>query len=138
MPDAADRSSPFANPLLDYLTDAAQRTILFWDVMRQRGNQYREHAALSAPHVLSFGFDLVMDGRKLDRPVNYGIIRIRPSEDVLAPATGLGSGASRPTAKSALRWPRATHATSSDSCRSPFRARPSRTSPKRRRNSSSG
>jgi pimeloyl-ACP methyl ester carboxylesterase len=82
MPDAPDRSFPFANPLLDYLTDATQRTILFWDVMRQRGNQYREHAARSAPHVLSFGFDLVMDGRKLDRPVNYGLVRVRPPEGV--------------------------------------------------------
>ena len=30
---------------MDYAIDAAQRTVLFWDVMRQRGNQYREHLA---------------------------------------------------------------------------------------------
>jgi pimeloyl-ACP methyl ester carboxylesterase len=77
MPEDADRNLAFSNPFLDYLTDAAQRTVLFWDVMRQRGNQYREHAARTAPHVLSFGFDLVVDGRKLDRPVNYGLVRIR-------------------------------------------------------------
>ena len=76
MPDAADRSAPFSNPFLDYLTDAAQRTILFWDVMRQRGNQYREHTARAAPHVLSFGFEPIMDGRKLQRPVNYALVRI--------------------------------------------------------------
>ena len=29
-------------PALDYLIDLSQRTILFWDVMRQRGNGYRE------------------------------------------------------------------------------------------------
>jgi hypothetical protein len=28
---------------LEYLVDAGQRSILFWDVMRRRGNQYREH-----------------------------------------------------------------------------------------------
>ena len=28
-----------------YLVDAAQRSILFWDVLRQRGNQYLEHMA---------------------------------------------------------------------------------------------
>ena len=84
MPEAADRSAPFSNPFLDYLTDAAQRSVLFWDVMRQRGNQYREHAARAAPHVLSFEFDPVMDGRTLERPVNYGLIRIRQPEGVAA------------------------------------------------------
>jgi pimeloyl-ACP methyl ester carboxylesterase len=84
MPDAADRSAPFSNPFLDYLTDAAQRTILFWDVMRQRGNQYREHTARAAPHVLSFGFEPIMDGRKLQRPVNYALVRIRQPEGVTA------------------------------------------------------
>jgi hypothetical protein len=37
---------------MDYMVDAAQRTVLFWDVMRQRGNQYREHLAETVPHVL--------------------------------------------------------------------------------------
>ena len=27
-------------PAMEYAIDAAQRTVLFWDVMRQRGNQY--------------------------------------------------------------------------------------------------
>jgi hypothetical protein len=30
---------------MEYAIGAAQRTVLFWDVMRQRGNQYREHLA---------------------------------------------------------------------------------------------
>jgi hypothetical protein len=29
---------------------------LFWDVMRQRGNQYREHLAETVPHVLTGAF----------------------------------------------------------------------------------
>src|SRR5262249_46711457 len=29
-------------PAIEYMVDAAQRSVLFWDVMRQRGNQYRE------------------------------------------------------------------------------------------------
>ena len=32
-------------PAIDYMIDAAQRTVLFWDVLRERGNQYREQAA---------------------------------------------------------------------------------------------
>ena len=43
---------PFA-PAIEYMVDAAQRSVLFWDVMRQRGNQYHEHMAQVAPHVLS-------------------------------------------------------------------------------------
>ena len=39
---------------MDYFFDAAQRSVLFWDVMRQRSNQYREHMAETAPHVLDY------------------------------------------------------------------------------------
>jgi pimeloyl-ACP methyl ester carboxylesterase len=69
-------------PAIEYLIDAAQRTVLFWDVMRQRGNAYREHLALDAPHVLDYEVKLVVDGRKLDRPVNYGLVRIVPPKDI--------------------------------------------------------
>jgi pimeloyl-ACP methyl ester carboxylesterase len=72
---------PFA-PALEYMTDAAQRSVLFWDVMRQRGNQYREHIAETVPHVLQFEVELVVDGRKLARPVNYGLVRVVPPKGV--------------------------------------------------------
>jgi hypothetical protein len=54
-------------PALEYMVDAAQRSVLFWDVMRQRGNQYREHMAEKAPHVLDYNVELVIDGRTLHR-----------------------------------------------------------------------
>jgi Protein of unknown function (DUF3141) len=41
-------------PAMDYLIDAAQRSVLFWDVMRRRGNQYRQHLAERAPNVLDY------------------------------------------------------------------------------------
>ena len=69
-------------PAFDYMIDAAQRTILFWDVMRQRGNAYREHLAETAPHVLDYQVELVVDGRKLDRPVNYVLVRIVPPKGI--------------------------------------------------------
>lgn len=72
---------PFA-PAMSYLTDAAQRSILFWDVMRERGNAYREHMKETAPHVLSFEAELVIDGRTLDKPVNYALARIVPPAGV--------------------------------------------------------
>src|SRR5262249_1988477 len=67
---------------IDYLTDAAQRTVLFCDVMRERGNEYREHLAQTAPHVLNYAFELIVDGRTLERPVNYGLVRIVPPDAV--------------------------------------------------------
>jgi hypothetical protein len=69
---------PGANDLLDYWVDAWQRSILLLDVLRQRGNNCVEHNARSAPNVLSFEAELVLDGRSLPRPVNYGLVRIVP------------------------------------------------------------
>jgi hypothetical protein len=66
----------------EYATDVSQRSILFWDVMRQRGNQYLEHEAKPVQHVLHYDFEKVMDGRDLARPVNYGLVRIRPPKGV--------------------------------------------------------
>src|SRR5262249_10638364 len=73
-------SSPFNmfDPAIEYLIDAGQRSVLISDVMRQRGNQYREHLAETAPHVLDYDFELIVDGRQLDGPVNYALVRIVP------------------------------------------------------------
>ena len=85
--------SPFGifAPAMDYLTDAAQRGVLFWDVMRQRGNQYHQHLAERAPHVLDYQVELLVDGRTLDRPVNYALVRVIPPAgveiDQIFPAT---------------------------------------------------
>jgi len=68
-------------PLVEYTTDAMQRTVLFWDVLRQRGNQYRKHMAETVPNVLNFEVELVVDGRTLERPVNYGLVRVVPPPD---------------------------------------------------------
>jgi pimeloyl-ACP methyl ester carboxylesterase len=50
--------------------------------MRQRGNQYREHMAETAPNVLDYKAELIVDGRTLERPVNYALVRIVPPADV--------------------------------------------------------
>jgi len=79
---AANSSSPWqwpgANDLLDYWVDAWQRSILLLDVLRQRGNNCIQHNARKAPNVLSFDVELLLDGRSLPRPVNYGLVRIIP------------------------------------------------------------
>jgi hypothetical protein len=62
----------------EYFVDAAQRSVLFLDVMRERGNQYREHLTETAPHVLDYDVEIVVDGRKLNRAVNYALVRVKP------------------------------------------------------------
>jgi hypothetical protein len=76
------RSLMPAGSASEYLIDAAQRSVLFWDVMRQRGEQYREHMAQPVPHVLHYEVELVVDGRTLPRPVNYGLTRVVPPKGV--------------------------------------------------------
>ena len=70
-------------PFAEYVIDVTQRTILFWDVLRQRSAQYYEHKAMEVPHVLSFGAELVLDGRSLKRPANYLLVRVKPPEGVV-------------------------------------------------------
>jgi hypothetical protein len=64
-----------------YATDAVQRAGLMLDALRERGNAYERHVAEGAPPVLTFDHELVLDGRKLDRPCNYALLRIVPDAD---------------------------------------------------------
>jgi len=66
----------------EYLVDSGQRSVLFMDVMRRRGEQYREHLAETVPHVLDYEIELIADGRNLKRPVNYGLVRVKPPSGV--------------------------------------------------------
>jgi pimeloyl-ACP methyl ester carboxylesterase len=88
----------------DYLVDAAQRCVLFWDVLRQRGNVYLEHVSQGQPPVLVFDYEMILDGRGLERPVNYALVRIldrrcRPRTEkhdgAASPGASCGRGAPR-------------------------------------------
>src|SRR3954464_3873704 len=80
LPDSA--MSGLVASAVEYMMDAGQRSVLFLDIMRQRGDQYREHVAQTAPHVLSYAAELIIDGRKLEQPVNYVLVRIIPPKGV--------------------------------------------------------
>ncbi len=67
---------------LDYCVDFGQRTILFWDTLRQRGNAYNDHERAGKPPVLHFEYEMVADGRTFERPVNYALLRITPPAGV--------------------------------------------------------
>src|SRR6185312_11830668 len=74
--------SGYVASAVEYMMDAGQRSVLFLDVLRQRGDQYREHVAQTAPHVLNYAAELIIDGRKLEQPVNYVLVRIIPPKGV--------------------------------------------------------
>lgn len=63
---------------LDYAVDAWQRSLLFLDVMRERGNVFLEHLRGGKPALLDFGHELLVDGATLPRPCNYSLLRILP------------------------------------------------------------
>jgi hypothetical protein len=73
-------------PLGGYMTDAMQRTVLFWDVLRQRSDQYYAQKAKAVPNVLSFDAELVLDARTFDKPVNYLLVRVKPPAGVAVDA----------------------------------------------------
>jgi pimeloyl-ACP methyl ester carboxylesterase len=66
-----------------YSTDLAQRSVLFWDTLRQRGNEYVRHEAAGKPPVLHFEYEILMDARRFERPVNYALVRIVPPDGVI-------------------------------------------------------
>ena len=66
----------------DYAADATQRSILFWDTLRQRGDEFIERTQQGLPPVLHFDYEMLVDGRALPRPVNYALIRIVPPQGV--------------------------------------------------------
>jgi poly(3-hydroxyalkanoate) synthetase len=65
-----------------YWVDSWQRGVLFLETLNQRGNIQLAQAAKEAPHVLSFPTEIVLDARRLDRPVNYALVRIIPPAGV--------------------------------------------------------
>lgn len=72
--------APYFADWARFMTDATQRTVLFLDVLRQRGDATLAASEREAPNVLTFDSHLIMDGRTLPRPVNYGLVRITPPD----------------------------------------------------------
>lgn len=65
-----------------YSTDFAQRAILLWDTLRQRGNSFVAHERAGKPPVLHFDYETVADARTFERPANYALLRIAPPAGV--------------------------------------------------------
>ena len=77
------RLTPTGSPLhwltdaVEYTGDYFQRSVLFADIMRRRGNQYLDHLRQGQPPVLTFSYDILLDGREMDPPTNFYLARIR-------------------------------------------------------------
>ena len=74
------QDSTMLDQALEYWSDAWQRSILTLEALNERGNIHLLEAAKEVPNVLNFANELILDGRKLPRPANYGLVRIVPPE----------------------------------------------------------
>ena len=66
----------------EYVRDFWQRSVLFLDILRERGNQRERMLARSVTSVLMYDSELVLRGDEFPRPVNYSLLRIIPPEGV--------------------------------------------------------
>lgn len=70
----------------EYWFDAGQRLILFMDILRKRGNNYFIMIKKGEPPVLIFNYQVILEGKTLDRPVNYDLASILPGKtDMINP-----------------------------------------------------
>lgn len=71
----------------DYLIDFVQRSVLYWDTLRQRGDNFLEHEKAGKPPVLHFKYETVLDARQFERPVNYALVKIIPPAGITIDST---------------------------------------------------
>ena len=67
---------------IEYWRDFTQRSVLFLDILRRRGNQYEDMRARTINSVLIYDFEFVLRGDALPRPVNYAVVRVLPPAGV--------------------------------------------------------
>jgi len=66
-----------------YLRDSVQRQALVFDALRKRGNVYTDHIDSGMPPVLDFQYEVIVDGKDLNPPVNYLLLKITPPAGVV-------------------------------------------------------
>ena len=72
--EALPGKSPF--DAWTYGLDVCQRSVLFWDVLRQRANNMLEHERAGLPPLLDFKCEAILDARRFEHPANYALLRI--------------------------------------------------------------
>jgi len=81
-PEARLNPSKAAQEWLAYGLDRVQRSILFWDTLRRRGNEWIANEEAGKPPVLAYRYEVLADGRTFERPVNHALVGIIPPEGV--------------------------------------------------------
>ncbi|WP_374309201.1 DUF3141 domain-containing protein [Methylocella sp.] len=69
-----------ARDLYAYAVDAAQRGVLFLDIMREVGDAFNAQMEGERRPVLVYDYETLIDGRKMERAVNYALVRIIPPD----------------------------------------------------------
>lgn len=72
----AERPAESLQDFVDYQRDFLERTILFWDTLRQRADNILEHQRAGLPPLLDFKYETLLDARRFERPANYALLRI--------------------------------------------------------------
>lgn len=67
---------PNAADWQEYVIDLGQRSVLFWDTLRQRGDNTLAHERAGYPLLLKFNHETLVAGEDLPRPVNYSLLQI--------------------------------------------------------------
>lgn len=75
-------TKPILTSNTEYFIDALQRTVLFFDTLLNRGNNYLEHLEQGTPDLLKFAHEVVLDGQHLAEPCNYALLRLIPPADL--------------------------------------------------------
>jgi hypothetical protein len=75
-PQASPVRLSFLQQTLDYQRDIFERTILFWDTLRQRADNMIAHERAGKPPLLDFDYEVLLDARRFAHPANYALLRI--------------------------------------------------------------
>ena len=62
--------------LSEYIVDSLQRSIIYTDILRKRGNNYIKHIRSGQPPVLRFNYEMILNAKNFERPANYALVRI--------------------------------------------------------------
>ncbi len=85
--DERPEVSPVQSPnlfreALNYQRDLFERTVLFWDTLRQRADNMIMHERAGKPPLLDFDYEMLADARRFPHPANYALLRITRVGDV--------------------------------------------------------
>ncbi|MBP7342011.1 MAG: DUF3141 domain-containing protein [Smithellaceae bacterium] len=72
--------------IAEYGVDAFQRSVIFTDILRKRGNNYISHIRSGQPPVLTYNYEMILNAKHFERPVNYALVRISDRGRRIEPA----------------------------------------------------